>query len=70
MSLAFSRDGRRVLSGSDDHTVRLWEVKTGKELARFTGHANAVTTVALSQDGRFALSGGIDNTVRLWRLPG
>jgi WD40 repeat protein len=64
--VAFSADGKRALSGSDDKTVRLWDVDTGKELRRFAGHTESVVTVAFSPDGRRALSASSDETLRLW----
>jgi WD40 repeat protein len=67
--VALSRDGRRLLSGSRDKTVRLWDTATGRQLYRFDRHTDAVESVALSRDGRFGLSGGDDGTVRLWWLP-
>ena len=67
--VAFSRDGRRALSASNDATVRLWDVKTAKELHCFAGHRGRVWGVAFSPDGRSALSCGEDCTIRLWRLP-
>src|SRR5262249_18320852 len=69
MSVAFSPDSRRVLSGSLDRTVRLWDRESGSELARFEGHQDGVKCVALSGDDRFALSAGMHKTVRRWRLP-
>jgi WD40 repeat protein len=66
---ALSPDGRRLLTGHDDKSVRLWDVASGKELHRFTGHTGTVIAVAFSSDGRRAISGGRDNTVRLWGLP-
>ena len=65
-SVAYAADGRRALSGSNDNTVRLWDVETGKELRRFEGHADHVTTVAISPNGRLALSASKDGTARLW----
>ncbi len=67
-SVCFSPDGKYALSGSADHTLRLWEVGTGKELRRFEGHTLGVQSVCFSPDGRYALSGGQDNTLRLWEV--
>jgi WD40 repeat protein len=64
----FSRDGKQILSGSDDRTMRLWDVETGKQLQGFNGHDNSVKSVAFSPDGKHVLSGSTDATVRLWEI--
>jgi len=64
-SVAFSADGRFALSGSEDKTLRLWDVTTGQCLRTLAGHTD-VNSVAYSPDGRFALSGSEDKTLRLW----
>jgi WD40 repeat protein/mono/diheme cytochrome c family protein len=68
LAVAFSPDGRRALSGGEDHTARLWDVATGREVRRLEGHTGEVLAVALSPDGQRALTAGSDRTVRLWDL--
>jgi small GTP-binding protein len=65
-SVALSADGLRVLSGSVDGTVRLWDVESGCCLRVLEGHSNGVFSVAWSGDDHRAVSGSADKTVRLW----
>jgi WD40 repeat protein len=51
-SIAFAPDGRSVASGSDDGTIQLWDLASGKELRRLEGHAGTVYSVAFAPDGR------------------
>ncbi len=51
-SVAFSPDGQRVVSGSDDQTVRLWDAVTGVALQTLEGHSGLVRSVAFSPDGK------------------
>jgi serine/threonine protein kinase/tetratricopeptide (TPR) repeat protein len=68
LGLAFTPDSRHVLATGDGNDLRLFEVETGKEIHRFTGHTQWVYALALSADGRLALSGGQGKTLRLWDL--
>src|SRR5207302_8952302 len=61
-----SADGKRVLTSSEDKTLRLWDAYTGKQLRVFAGHTARVIGAALSPDGQRVLSGSDDKTVRLW----
>ena len=66
MSAAISPDGKRVITGSEDTTARLWDATTGQELAVFQGHAATVVNVAFGPDGNRVLTGSNDRTARLW----
>lgn len=65
--LAWSADGRRLLTGSDDFTVKLWDSATGKELLTLRGHDREVTSVGFDATGRDVLSAGLDGSAILWR---
>ncbi len=67
-SADLSPDAHRVLSGGEDMTVRLWELDTGKELARLEGHGAPVRAVAFTPDSGRAVSASQDGTLRLWDL--
>jgi WD40 repeat protein len=68
-AMAISPDGKRLVTGGDDRTVKYWDVATGKMLQSFAGHTDAVTCVAFSHDGRRVVSGSYDRTVRVWGMP-
>ncbi|MCI0464808.1 MAG: serine/threonine protein kinase, partial [Gemmataceae bacterium] len=65
-SVAFSPDGRRLASASEDRTVKLWETATGKELRTFQGHTGPVVNVTFSPEGQRLASASSDQTVKLW----
>jgi WD40 repeat protein len=62
-SVAFSPDGKHIVSGSHDNMVRVWDVLTGKEVKELVGHRSWVTSVAFSTDGKHIVSGSEDDTV-------
>jgi WD40 repeat protein len=71
--VAFSPDGRRVVSCSADFTIRLWDRETGQEVRRFAGHNDQVQFVRFTPDGKHLISAGggwhlnnQDSSIRLW----
>jgi WD40 repeat protein len=67
-SVVLSTDGLTLASGSSDHTIKLWNARTGQLLRTLTGHTNPVYSVAWSADGQTLASGSGDRTIRLWNV--
>jgi len=66
LSVAFSPDGRFIVSCSNDHTVKLWDVENKRLAHTFKVHSGWFSSVAYSPDGRFIVSGLGNKTVKLW----
>jgi len=64
--VAIAPNGRTLVSGSKDGTLKLWDLLTGRELMTLHGHTSAVLSVALSPDGKQIASSSSDNTIRIW----
>ena len=69
VSVAWSPNGKHIASGSHDHSVKIWDYASGKELLTLSGHSSFVYSVAWSPDGKHIASESLDNSVKIWDAP-
>jgi WD40 repeat protein len=67
-SMAMSPDGKKIVTGDTDGSIRVWDVAEGKQLQELEAHVKPVDTVAFSPDGSLIASASDDKTVKLWSL--
>jgi WD40 repeat protein len=67
-ALAISPDGQTLVSGSEDKTIKIWQLSTGQELRTLTGNSSGIHALAISPDGRTIVSGSGDKTIKIWQL--
>ncbi len=65
-SVAFSKDDKYIISGSEDKSIKIWERETGREIKTLKGHSHMVTSVAFSKDDKYIISGSWDNSIKIW----
>ena len=65
-TVAVSPDGTRIVSGSTDSTIKVWDLASGACVRTLEGHSDMVLSVAVSSDGRHIVSGSYDKTVKIW----
>ncbi|KYC40721.1 hypothetical protein WA1_24075 [Scytonema hofmannii PCC 7110] len=67
-ALALTPDGKRVISASDDKTLKVWNLETGSLESTLTGHSSGVNALALTPDGKRVISASDDKTLKVWNL--
>ncbi|MFM6672699.1 MAG: WD40 repeat domain-containing protein, partial [Dolichospermum sp.] len=63
-AIAFTPDGKTVISGSSDKTIKVWDLETGQEKFTLLGHSHWVRAIAVTPDGKTAISGSGDNAIK------
>jgi len=66
--VAFAPDGKSFATASWDHTARIWDTITGREIMRFSHPSGYVEAVCFSPDGKYLATGSNDNTARVWNV--
>ena len=67
-AVAISPDSRLLVSGSEDNTIKIWQLKTGRLVRTLIGHTNWISSLAITPDGEMLVSGSGDNTIKIWQL--
>ena len=67
-SLVITPDGQKLISGSFDETIKIWDLETGYLLNTLKFHTGGVKCVAITPDGQTLVSAGWDNTIKIWDL--
>ncbi|MBW4611140.1 MAG: hypothetical protein KME22_29025 [Hassallia sp. WJT32-NPBG1] len=65
-AIAFSLDGKYLVSGSHDSTLKVWDWQTGVEVRTLRSHSSGVNAIAFSVDGKYLVSGSHDSTLKVW----
>ncbi|WP_052311095.1 WD40 repeat domain-containing protein [Anabaena sp. PCC 7108] len=67
-AIALTPDGKTVISGSRDNTIKIWDLGTGQEKLTLLGHSHLVNAIAVTPDGKTVISGSFDKTIKIWDL--
>ncbi len=68
-AVAINPDGKSIVSGSDDKTIKVWDLSSRTLQHTLKGHQDWVYSLAISPDSQTIISGSKDTTIRLWNLP-
>lgn len=67
-SLAITPDGKTIISGSSDNTIKLWNINSGMCVNTLNGHVDSVNSLVITPDGNIIISGSQDKTIKLWDI--
>ena len=67
-ALMVSTDGRKVISGSHERSVKIWDIESGKKINELFDHENWVDAVATTQDGQYLVTGSFDKSIKIWDI--
>ena len=67
-TVAVTRDNKYIISGSEDKTIRIWNLLEKRQETVLQGHLNGVDSVAVTSDNKYIVSGSFDNTIRIRKL--
>ncbi|MGB3191188.1 MAG: WD40 repeat domain-containing protein, partial [Limnoraphis sp.] len=67
-SVSISNDGKTIVSGSSDKTIKVWNLQTGELIRTLKGHGGPVFSVSISNDSKTIVSGSDDNTIKVWNI--
>ena len=66
--LVITSDNKHLNSGSDDKTVRIWNLLENKQEIIFKGHTKGILQIAISSDNKYIISSSLDKRIRIWNL--
>ncbi|HSK72972.1 MAG TPA: DUF4365 domain-containing protein, partial [Pyrinomonadaceae bacterium] len=67
-TVTITPDGKQIISGSFDETIRIWDLDSGRCLKTLKGHTSAIWVATITPDGKQIISGSFDDTIRIWDL--
>ncbi len=67
-SIAICAKSKWIVSGSEDNTIKVWDLKLGHLIHTFTGHKGSVESVAICEKSKCIVSGSCDMTIKVWNL--
>ena len=65
-ALVFNPDGKTLISGSCDATIKIWNIEKGVQIRELKGHLSDIRSLALRPDGKTLISGGADSKIKIW----